>query len=112
MASRSQTRSRKQDGRSAFSWGDNAGPLIAAGLAGAAIGLAANLGRKFAMQGLEASAGDWFDMLRKDHDEIRKILEQMLATDETQTWKRGGTASGASRLQVMTSSRPASLALR
>ena len=88
MASRSQTRSRKQDGRSAFSWGDNAGSLIAAGLAGAAIGFAANLGRKFAMQGLEASAGDWFDMLRKDHDEIRKILEQMLATDETQTWKR------------------------
>lgn len=88
MASRSQTRSRNQDSRSAFSWGDNAGSLIAAGLAGAAIGFAANLGRKFAMQGLEASAGDWFDMLRKDHDEIRKILEQMLATDETQTWKR------------------------
>ena len=88
MARRSQTRSRNQDSKSAFSWGDNAGPLIAAGLAGVAIGVAANLGRKLAMQGLEASAGDWFDMLKKDHDEIQTVLEQMLATDETQTWKR------------------------
>jgi hemerythrin superfamily protein len=40
------------------------------------------------MQGMEASAGDWFDMLKKDHDEIQKTLEQMLATDESQTWKR------------------------
>jgi len=88
MARRSQTRSRNQDNKSAFSWGDNAGPLIAAGLAGVAIGVAANLGRKLAMQGLESSAGDWFDMLKRDHDEIQNVLEQMLATDETQTWKR------------------------
>jgi hemerythrin superfamily protein len=27
-------------------------------------------------------------MLKKDHDEIQKTLEQMLATDESQTWKR------------------------
>ena len=40
------------------------------------------------MQGMEAAAGDWFEMLKKDHDEIQKILEQMLATDERQTWKR------------------------
>jgi len=40
------------------------------------------------MQGMEASAGDWFEMLKKDHDEIQKLVEQMLATDESQTWKR------------------------
>jgi len=90
MPTRTQSRSsnRSQDNRSAFSWGDNAGPLIGAALAGAAIGFAANIGRKFAMQGMEAVAGDWFEMLKKDHDEIQKLTEQMLATDETQTWKR------------------------
>lgn len=89
MPTRTQSRSsNRQDNRSAFSWGDNAGPLIGAALAGAAIGFAANIGRKFAMQGMEAAAGDWLDMLKKDHDEIQKIVEQMLATDESQTWKR------------------------
>jgi hemerythrin superfamily protein len=87
MPTRSQSQS-SNNNRSAFSWGDHAGPLIGAALAGAAVGFAANIGRKFAMQGMEAAAGDWFEMLKKDHDEIQKVLEQMLATDETQTWKR------------------------
>ncbi len=47
------------EGRSAFSWADNAGPIIAAALGGAAIGFAANYGRKFLMQGMEATVGDW-----------------------------------------------------
>lgn len=90
MPTRTQSRSssRSQSNRSAFSWGDNAGPLIGAAVAGAAIGFAAHIGRKAIMQGMEASAGDWLDMLKKDHDEIQKIVEQMLATDESQTWKR------------------------
>jgi hemerythrin superfamily protein len=90
MPTRTQSRSssRSQNNRSAFSWSDNAGPLIGAALTGAAIGFAANIGRKFAMQGMEAAAGDWFEMLKKDHDEIQKITGQMLATDESQTWKR------------------------
>jgi iron-sulfur cluster repair protein YtfE (RIC family) len=90
MPTRTQSRSssRSQNNRSAFSWGDNAGPLIGAAVAGAAIGFAAHIGRKAIMQGMEASAGDWLDMVKKDHDEIQKIVEQMLATDESQTWKR------------------------
>ncbi len=90
MPTRTQSKSRKnQDNRSAFSWAsDNAGPLIGAAVAGAALGFAANFGRKFAMQGMEAAAGDWGAMLKQDHDEIQKTLEHMLATDETQTWKR------------------------
>jgi hemerythrin superfamily protein len=86
--SQSTSRNRSQSNRSAFSWGENAGPLIGAAVAGAALGFAAHIGRKAIMQGMEASAGDWFDMLKKDHDEIQKTLEQMLATDESQTWKR------------------------
>jgi len=93
MPSRTQTRSRSRNtssegSRSAFSWGDNAAPLIGAALAGAAIGIAANFGRKFAMQGMEAAAGDWDEMLAADHDKVLALFDQMLATDETQTWKR------------------------
>jgi len=91
MASRSQTRSSNSSrgNRSAFSWASgNTGPLIGAALAGAALGFAANFGRKFAMQGMEAVAGDWDEMLKKDHDEIQKLLDQVLATDDSQSWKR------------------------
>ena len=90
---RTQSRSRSSSGttrseRSAFSWGDNAGPLLGAALAGAAIGFAANYGRKFMMQGLEAAAGDWDQILAAEHDLAMGIFDKMLATDETQTWKR------------------------
>ena len=74
--------------RSAFSWGDNAGPVMGAALAGMAIGLAANYGRKFLMQGLESTAGDWDDILAAEHEMALGIFDKMLATDETQTWKR------------------------
>ena len=87
----SQTRSsqsRSSSERSAFSWGDNAGPLLGAALAGAAIGFAANYGRKFLMQGLESTAGDWDDILAAEHEMALAIFDKMLATDETQTWKR------------------------
>ena len=83
----SRTRSRSGE-RSAFSWGDNAGPLLGAALAGAAIGFAANYGRKFMMQGLEATAGDWDQILAAEHEMALGIFDKMLATDETQTWKR------------------------
>ena len=83
----SRTRSRSGE-RSAFSWGDNAGPLLGAALAGAAIGFAANYGRKFMMQGLEAAAGDWDQLLAAEHEMALGIFDKMLATDETQTWKR------------------------
>jgi hemerythrin superfamily protein len=83
------SRTRSSSGeRSAFSWGDNAGPLLGAALAGAAIGFAANYGRKFMMQGLEAAGGDWDQILAAEHEIALGIFDKMLATDETQTWKR------------------------
>jgi hemerythrin superfamily protein len=83
------SRTRSSSGeRSAFSWGDNAGPLLGAALAGAAIGFAANYGRKFMMQGLEAAGGDWDQILAAEHEMALGIFDKMLATDETQTWKR------------------------
>ena len=74
--------------RSAFSWGENAGPLLGAALAGVAIGFAANYGRKALMQGMEAAAGDWDEILSAEHDMALAIFDKMLATDQTQTFKR------------------------
>ena len=74
--------------RSAFSWGEGAGPVIAAAIGGAAIGFAANYGRKFLMQGMEAAAGDWDEILANEHDMALAIFDKMLATDQTQSFKR------------------------
>jgi hemerythrin superfamily protein len=88
FASRGQNRSRSDSSRSAFSWGEGAGPIIAAALGGAAIGFAANYGRKALMQGMEAAVGDWDEILAAEHDLALAIFDKMLATDETQTFKR------------------------
>jgi hemerythrin superfamily protein len=82
-----ESRSRSQN-RSAFSWGDNAGPLLGAAIAGAAIGFAANYGRKALMQGMEATLGDWDEILTAEHDEALALFDKMLTTDQTQTFKR------------------------
>ena len=83
------TRGAKSDD-SAFSWGGKTGgALVGAALAGAAIGLAANFGRKLLVQGMSAAAGDWDEVLAAEHDAAMAIFDKMLATDATQTFKRG-----------------------
>lgn len=82
-----QTRSGRSD-RSAFSWSESAGPLLAAGLAGAAIGIAANYGRKFVTQAVSGITGDWDMVLSTEHDMTLAVFDKMLATDSSQTWKR------------------------
>jgi hemerythrin superfamily protein len=74
--------------RSAFSWGENAGPLIGAAVAGAALGFAANFGRKFLTQAVSGAAGDWDEVLSAEHDMAEAIFDKMLATDSSQTFKR------------------------
>ena len=86
--SRSSSSNRSSRSPSAFSWTDNSGPLLGAALAGAAIGFAANYGRKALMQGIEAATGDWDEILAAEHDMALAIFDKMLATDETQTFKR------------------------
>ena len=87
-SSRGSNRSNRSSGeRSAFSWGDS-GALVGAAIAGAAIAVAANLGRKAAMQGMSAMAGDWDEVLAAEHDATLLVFDKLLATDETQTFKR------------------------
>jgi hemerythrin superfamily protein len=76
------------ENRSAFSWGASAGPLLGAALAGAAIGFAANYGRKALMQGMESMTGDWDEILAAEHDIALAVFDKMLATDQSQTFKR------------------------
>ena len=81
--------SRSSRGDSAFSWGNNnTGALVGAALAGVAIGFAANFGRKFLTQSLSGASGDWDEVLATEHDMALAIFDKMLATDETQTFKR------------------------
>ena len=57
------TETNRSGQRSAFSWGGDAGPLLAAGLAGAAVGIAANYVRKFVTQAMSGISGDWDEVL-------------------------------------------------
>ena len=75
--------------RSAFSFGSNgAGALISAAIGGAALAIAANLGRKFFVQSMSAKAGDWDEVLATEHDAALAIFDKMLATDPSQSFKR------------------------
>ncbi len=78
----------RSENRSAFSWREGAGPIIAAALGGAAIGLAANFGRKALMQSMEAAQGDWDEILTAEHGLALALFDKLLATDPTQSFKR------------------------
>lgn len=78
-----------RSGRSSFSWsGNQKGVIAAAVVAGAAVGLAANLGRKMVVQGLGASAGDWADTLAAEHKAVLALFDKLEATEDSQTWMR------------------------
>ena len=94
-SSRSERRSgssRSDSGRSdasAFRWGSGqTGVLAAAAVAGAAVGLAANYGRKLLVQGMGAAAGDWADALTAEHQATLAIFDKIEATGDDQTWIR------------------------
>ena len=60
--------------------------------AGAAIGFIAGLAfspaRKAALQGVEALAGDWYDVLKAEHEAVEVLFELLLATSERQVARR------------------------
>ena len=86
----SSTRSSSSNGsrdKSAFSWG-SPGAIAGAALGGAALAIAANLGRKLAVQGLSARKGDWAESLAAEHQMVLGVFDKMLATDDSQTVQR------------------------
>ena len=101
MATRTRSRSiqaenqkRDDEGRfarsngSAFGWGGQTGVLAAAAVAGAAVGFAANYGRKMLVQGMGAMAGDWADALKAEHQATLALFDKIEATSDDQTWMR------------------------
>ena len=84
-SSRSRSRSTSGD-RSAFRWGT--GAIAGAALGGAALAIAANLGRKFLSQSHSASQGNWADGLAAEHESMLTIFDKMLATEPSQTTQR------------------------
>ena len=81
-ASGSSTRSRKKPTRSEL---NGTGALIAAGAAGLAVGLAANVARKFAVQAPTMLAGDWDEALKAEHQLTLKVFDVIEATTEKNT---------------------------
>lgn len=84
-SSRSRTRSTGTN-RSAFRWGT--GAIAGAALGGAALAVAANLGRKFLTQSLSGSQGNWAESLAAEHESVLATFDKMLATDPSQTMQR------------------------
>ena len=83
------SRSRSSSGssnRSAFNWG-SAGTIAGAAAGGAMLAIAANVGRKFLAQSFIAT-DHWADSLAKEHKQALAVFDRMLATDETETFKR------------------------
>ena len=76
--------------KSAFNWSDgNTNVLLGAAAAGAALGLAANMGRKLIVQATAAASGDWADALATEHKMTLAIFDKILATTNKQSTMRG-----------------------
>jgi len=83
--STSSARARKKPTRTEL---NGTGKLIAAGAAGLAVGLAANVARKFAVQAPTMLAGEWDEALKAEHQLTLKVFDAIEATTETNTTKR------------------------
>lgn len=73
--------------RSAFRWGST-GAIAGAALGGAALAMAANLGRKFLTQAFTGGGGNWAETLAAEHDSVLMLFDRMLDTDESQATQR------------------------
>ena len=64
------------------------GALVAGAAVGFLAGLAFFPARKAAIQGMEALQGDWFDVLKAEHEAVEALFDLVLATSERQTARR------------------------
>src|SRR5688500_11009304 len=87
-STRSRSRSSSSSSEpSAFRWGST-GAIAGAALGGAALALAANMGRKFLSQAFTGGHGNWSEALAEEHAAVLMIFDKMLETDNTQTTQR------------------------
>jgi len=92
MATKTQSKSRSgssSSGRSAFSWGrGQTGMIAAAAVAGAAVGLAANMGRKLFVQFASTGGARWDEALANEHRMTLMTFDKIEATSDDQTTMR------------------------
>ncbi len=82
------SRSRRST-KSAFGWnGNQAGVVAAAAMAGAAVGIAANLGRKLVMQGISSGGADWAEALANEHAAVLALFDKIEETADNQATAR------------------------
>ena len=94
MATKSQSNgssgsSGNQENEGLWNWGSgNTGVLVGAAMAGAAVGIAANVGRKLFVQLTSGATGDWFDALKTEHAMTLAIFDKIEATNDSQGMMR------------------------
>jgi hemerythrin-like domain-containing protein len=87
--SRTANRNQGNGERKLFDWSDpNTGVLVGAAVAGAAVGIAANFGRKFLVQATSGAKGDWVEVLTTEHEMTLALFDKLEATDDSQTHQR------------------------
>ena len=67
---------------------DGKGGIIGAAVAGLAVGLAANIGRKAVVQGMTSAKGDWAEGLKAEHKATLTIFDLIESTTEQHAGKR------------------------
>ena len=82
MATKTDTR----NGNETDGW--SGGSVLGAAAAGLAVGLAANVARKFVVQAPTLAAGEWDQALTAEHRLTLKVFDAIEATDDTGTVKR------------------------
>jgi hemerythrin superfamily protein len=92
MATKTQSKGRPRSGSSdssAFSWGrGQTGVIAAAAVAGAAVGLAANMGRKLFVQFASTGGARWDEALANEHRLTLMTFDKIEATSDDQTTMR------------------------
>lgn len=89
MATKTRSRNGNKSSDSIFNWENNqAGVLVGAAVAGAAVGFAANMGRKLFVQMTSGISGDWAEALATEHQMTLAIFDKLEATDESNTAMR------------------------
>lgn len=95
MATKTENRSTGSSSRGSsgsgklFDWDSgNTGVLVGAAVAGAAVGLAANMGRKLFVQMTSGATGDWAEALATEHQMTLAMFDKIEATSDDQTMMR------------------------
>jgi hemerythrin superfamily protein len=79
----------KSSGGSLFNWsGSQTGLIVGAAVAGAAVGIAANMGRKLFVQFASTAGGSWDEALIAEHRLTLLTFDKIEATDDSQTTLR------------------------